>query len=190
MPNKTYSDYYNNMYVSSGKSASGTGEWKIKEAMWREVGYEDWMSVLDYGCGWGAMFPAVNDRQRYVGVDISPQAIEIGKSEFSDVDFRSFTMGELALDKKFDFIVAMSVFTHVPHENVDECLQDIHRHMDPTGFGLIDILEGEDQTNHPYIHWWNLDEFGKVLDKNGFGSEFAKKIKWPGFEHTYLKIWS
>lgn len=188
MADKNYTDFYIKHYDQGGKGAAGTGEHVIKGSLWKRAGYKPGMSVLDYGCGWGAMVPEIHDPELYLGVDIVPKAIELAKQEFPGVRFQHFVSGELRKVGNFDLVVAMSVFTHIPYADVPAALSDIHQNMNDSGFGIIDILDGNKNPHHRYIHFWPLPEFETVLQEAGFSSLFLETIIWPGYTHTYLKI--
>lgn len=144
-------------------------------------GYEKGMSILDYGCGWGAMAREIDD---YYGVDIIPKAIELAKKNFPDKKFDILEIGKLKCKKK-DMSIALSVFTHCLLQDVDECLGDIAR-VTKSRF-LVDILEGSDSQSNLHVRYWNKDEFIKKLEEFGFKTIGEFKITAPyGYVHTYL----
>lgn len=97
--------------------------------------------MLDVGCGTlrgGRHCIRYLDPQHYTGVDISAGALEAGHRlviregltakhprllQTVDMRFREFE-GET-----FDFILAQSVFSHLPEEHIDECFAHIGRVM-------------------------------------------------------------
>lgn len=186
MTREEYINHYKEHYKSRGKTGAGTLEYLEKAKLWRDVGYESDMTVLDYGCGVGSMAYVI-PVDKYLGVDIVPQALELAKEDHPDHTFKELEIGKLHTNPK-DFVVAMSVFTHALKSDVPDCLADLKRNMKNSGFGLIDILQGED-TGDIHIRYWNLNEFFKELNKAGFIGEVARYISWNnGFTHTYIKI--
>lgn len=171
---------YDDHYVRFGRQGSGTGEWEVKYKLWLKAGY-DGGSVLDYGCGWGAMIPAV--KGEYVGVDISKTAIDIGKKMF-DSDLRVMTPGNLKLNRKFDFVAAQSVFTHVPKESAEICLKDITRHM--KGISFMDVLHGRPSGEKNIVHYEET-EWLDLLESAGLKAEHIETINWRGYVHDYYK---
>ena len=74
-------------------------------------------SVLDFGCGYGAMLEYLNERfeeMEYIGYDISEKMIEVAKAKYSDVKNVSWILEEPKL--KNDFVVASGIF-NVKFEN-------------------------------------------------------------------------
>lgn len=186
-----YIKHYDDHYKAHGLQGSGTGEYEIKLRLWREIGYTDGMTVLDYGCGWGAMLPGITNKEGYCGVDVSAEAIRIGRQKFPGVWMQDFVPGELqefiTRKHQFDFVCAQSVFTHTPKHSVLTCLKDIKDVM--SGFALIDILIGDDQPDNIHVRYYkDEDEWFWYLDKAGLKGEFVKNIQWPGGLHYYYKV--
>lgn len=66
-----------------------------------------WANVLDIGCGYGRMAPLF---QRYTGVDISPDLLEIARKEHPDKKFVLADLNKLPFkDKEFDVGFMVSV---------------------------------------------------------------------------------
>ncbi len=78
------------------------------------------LSVLDIGCGGGLMAEAMATQgHRVVGIDASPEAIEIAKDHAHQsglsIDYRQNTAEGLAQAKeRFDVILALEIVEHVP----------------------------------------------------------------------------
>lgn len=183
-----YLNHYEGHYGGRVKGGAGTGEWEIKFQLWKDIGYKDGMSVLDYGSGWGAMLPAIKDHSKYVGVDIAPTAISMGQEYFPDATFEVMLPGKLELNKTFDFVAAQSVFTHTPKFTTLECLLDIKRHLKKGGFALIDVLHGEDNPNDIHVRYYDVTEWLKYIKDAGLKAEHVKSIQWPGGLHQYYKV--
>jgi len=181
-----YVKHYDDHYKGSGKAGAGTGEWQIKIELWRKFGYEDGMSVLDYGCGWGAMLPGITNKKDYLGVDISPEAIRLGHIEHPDAKLEVFKNGELHTGK-FDWVVASSVFTHTPFITAVDSLKDIKQAMKKYAF--VDILTGTDRSEDIHIRHYADGQWEKYLEAAGLKGEPCAVLRWPGdFYHHYWRL--
>lgn len=176
---------YTEFYNSGNEAGSGaTAEQRTQEYydIPKRGGYKKGMSLLDYGCGWGAICNEIDTD--YYGVDIIPKAIDLARKHFPNKKFDVLEIGKLKCPKK-DFCIALSVFTHCLLEDVDDCLGDIARNT-KTHF-LVDILEGDPEQSNLHVRYWNKDEFIKKLKKHGFKvtGEFKITAQY-GYVHTYL----
>ena len=175
-----YISAYTKHYKIMGKRGSGIGLGD-KEDLLKNCGYK-MGSVLDYGCGWGAVSVLFNDG--YIGVDIVPQAIEIARKEFPKKTFRLLEIGKLSIPQK-DWAIALSVFTHALKSDVQDCLKDIHGNLRDGGTAIVDILEGHGGDIH--FRYWEKEDFEKELKRAGFNIKRSfKKKRQNGFTHTYF----
>ncbi|GAB0157822.1 hypothetical protein CHRYSEOSP005_31080 [Chryseobacterium sp. Alg-005] len=110
--------------------------------------------VLDFGCGSGYGTQMLSeDAQSVTGVDISKEAIEFAKTNYtaSRLDFK--TIPEIS-NEKFDIITSFQVIEHVPNDN--QYVTDLKRLLNPGGYLLIST---PDKTNRlfNYIQQpWNI----------------------------------
>lgn len=70
--------------------------------------------VVDVGCGYGAIYDLLPNKIKYVGLDISPDLIEIARIRYPKGDFRVFDVMTLnesdkKLVDKFDYCIARSI---------------------------------------------------------------------------------
>jgi SAM-dependent methyltransferase len=68
-------------------------------------------SLLDYGCGFGAMCPVVRSRHpscRYAGFDVAPRMVEEARVLYSERDV--VFVDALPADAKYDYVVASGIF--------------------------------------------------------------------------------
>lgn len=139
-----YSEFVNIKAVTDPKAAVG--------GKWEEIGnfqfnfllqhrLKKHHKLLDIGCGClrgGLHFIRYLNESNYYGVDISKGILEAGKKFLyesklehkspvlkinTNLKFNNF-QGEV-----FDFILAQSVFTHMPLRDIDECFKNIHKVM-------------------------------------------------------------
>lgn len=96
----------------------------------------DVKSILDIGCGDVFWMRDLFDKvTKYVGVDIVPQVIEDNKAKFPEQEFfckDMTTEKDLAeFDNQYDLILALDVFHHLMHEEIESlvrwlCLEMTH----------------------------------------------------------------
>jgi cyclopropane fatty-acyl-phospholipid synthase-like methyltransferase len=101
--------------------------------------------MLDIGCGTlrgGRHFINHLEPGHYTGMDLSPKAIEAGRTLLRNENLehktptllasrnRDLKFHELA-GRRFDFILAQSVFSHLRTEDIRECFQHIASVMNP-----------------------------------------------------------
>jgi SAM-dependent methyltransferase len=137
--------------------------------MWEEIGrlqaeflvhkgLQPHHKLLDLGCGTlrgGRQVIPLLDPGNYYGMDISPKAIAYAKqlvqregltgkrprlwvSTNNNLQFR-----ELAKER-FDFILAQSVFTHLPPAMIDECFEHVGHIMSECGTFYFTYLPASD----------------------------------------------
>lgn len=94
---------------------------------------KDTLSVLDYGCGSGAMSSFFNKNQ-YTGIDIDRESLEIAKNLHRKYLF--LYPNELDPENKFDIIIAMAVIEHF--SSPLECLNNLKSKLKyPSGLIII-----------------------------------------------------
>lgn len=108
-------DYYEGRLREFGSTARGV-DWKSEESqrqrfeMLLPERLDEVESLLDYGCGYGALLPFLRDRGwqgRYVGFDVSPEMISTAKRENGD---ESAEFVDEAPESTFDCTVASGIF--------------------------------------------------------------------------------
>ena len=106
-------------------------------------------SVLDFGCGWGRMGRLMwhlTDPDLCFGVDTNPQAISICRQDGMAGQFAVSTPSAQMLPvsgKRFDLILAYSVFTHTPPALTAKSLATLRRHIRPNGVLALTLRPAE-----------------------------------------------
>lgn len=72
-------------------------------------------SILDIGCAYGR--PYINEMKNYVGIDLSPEFIEVAQKEFPDKQFLSVRMEDYKPKEKFDWGICSSIKRMIIREN-------------------------------------------------------------------------
>ena len=106
--------------------------------------------ILDLGCGsgWLSVYLA-REGLAVTGVDIAPQAIELGKmwAEQEKLPIKFLVADIIDLDFPeaiFDAVVANAIFEHLTFELAERCLTKIHKFLKPGGVfvGCFDKVGG------------------------------------------------
>jgi SAM-dependent methyltransferase len=120
---------------------------RVKLQLLIDLGLTPHGKVLDVGCGTGlltaALYDFLSECGRYVGADISPEAIAFCRSRFPRPNF-SFHVSEMtrlpALTERFDFIVFFSVFTHTYPRETALLLHQASRLLADGGLIFADLF--------------------------------------------------
>ena len=105
--------------------------------------------VLDFGCGWGRMlrvFWHLTDPQLCAGLDTSPQAIALCRGHAMPGHFAVIQPGEAELPpdrRRFDLILAHSVFTHTPPDITRRALAALRGCIRPNGVLALTLRPAE-----------------------------------------------
>jgi SAM-dependent methyltransferase len=113
-------DYYEGKLATFGATARGV-DWKDEASQTKRFeqlaralgldGRDGTFSLVDFGCGYGALLPFLRQRRQftYVGYDRAPQMIAEAKRIHEDVDDATFTSDWSAVPRA-DFVAASGVF--------------------------------------------------------------------------------
>ena len=130
-------------FVESGRLAAGS----IRAALMRNgLNVEQFASLLDFGCGCGRVirsWRALPSTQVH-GSDYSDKAIRWSRA---NLPFARFETNGLAPplgyeDAAFDFVYALSVFTHLPEDLEQAWMRELARVVRPGGY-LVITTHGE-----------------------------------------------
>ena len=101
--------------------------------------------LADIGCGClrgGVNFVPYLEKHHYFGIDINPSLIEAGKKELlknpvnagKEPDLRVTDRFDLAqFGVRFDYALAVSVFTHLHANHIGRCLVEVRNVLTPKG---------------------------------------------------------
>ena len=139
--------------------------------------------LLDVGCGTlraGRHFIRYLDAGHYSGIDISPKALEfatglVQEEGLSDKEPQlilstgSLEFGELT-GRLFDYVLAQSVFTHLPAESIDECLAHVGQVMSEGARFYFTYNEAPELVAKPFgmDFRYPLSFFETMADTHGF----------------------
>ena len=119
-----------------------------REQPWPEFGIfkhslPEGCSILDLGCGNGRFFQYLLDKKitaDYTGLDFSGNMVNIARKRFPQADFYHLDMTDYQLGKRFDRIVAIASFHHIPTKRLRNiALDHIRRHLKDDGLLIISV---------------------------------------------------
>lgn len=126
--------------------------------------------MLDYGCGpaaAGVYFIEFLEAGKWCGVDISNESIKVGEDLIRRKSLADKTpeliyipKGDLAPlgDRKFDVMLAQSVFTHLPPDAIIQILQRLKPHMERHTKFYASFSCCPDGIIQQQLHNWYYDE--------------------------------
>lgn len=94
------------------------------------------LSILDIGCSTGVCGQNVFDtnRDRYVGIDISPKYIAYARKTYPGGNYRVMDGRQLEFpDQSFDIVSFVGVVHHMDDKIISACLQEVARVLKPGG---------------------------------------------------------
>ena len=115
-------------------------------------------NFLDVGCGClrgGIHFIKYLDKGLYCGIDINKSllaagVVELGKKLYKEKKPRLVAEGDFkfeVFERKFDFMLSVSVFSHLPYNSIIRCLVNVRKHLKEDGTYFSSYFEVE-QTAH------------------------------------------
>jgi len=101
-------------------------------------------TLCDIGCGClrgGIHFVNYLNKEHYFGIDINQSLLNAAQLELRNAGIADKKPNLLCTDKfditsfnnKFDYMLAVSVFTHIPMNNILQCLQQVKENLNTNG---------------------------------------------------------
>ena len=138
----------------------GKGD-KLWEVMLDQAGVKPGDSVLDVGCGPGALTLKAQARTgqtgRVIGIDASPEMIAVAREKArkakAQVDFRLEVVEKLPFpDRSFDVVLSSLMMHHLPDDVKRQALAEIRRVLKPGGsLMIIDFKRTEPNERHSFL---------------------------------------
>ncbi len=125
--------------------ASGAREWSSLLMRWQSFGLARERPVLDLGCGAGRITAQLaQDFPEVVGVDVSPEQIELARAAVSDAQARSsfFLTDGTHLpvdDASIGSVFSANVFQHLEQSVADSLFAEVERVLEPSGTALLHV---------------------------------------------------
>ena len=117
-----------------------------------ENGLKPCHRLLDIGCGClrgGLYFIRYLNEGNYYGLDVNSSLIQAGKLEVKEAELEYKHPNLLIDDKfriekfntKFNFMISVSLFTHLPMNIIIRCLSEVKKYLEPNGTYFSTIFE-------------------------------------------------
>ena len=178
-------------------------EWESHGNMQRDFlisqGLKPSSYLLDFGCGVGRaarkLVPYM-EPGHYFGADISQKALahaqNVGAKEGwikRDPTFIHIESSTFDLGRKFDFVWAHSVFTHLPAWAIREVVQSIKDMLNPGGRFLFTYKHGAKPNRSGLKQFqYPLQTFEGIAQEFGMKARAVNK-KWPATQITAEVRW-
>jgi len=113
--------YYSNLLQKHGfdPRSVGWGDRKGKQSLRFEIlcqiGKIHGGSLLDVGCGFGDLYGYLKYKKiqvKYLGVDINPELIEIGKKIYPKASLETRDIEQKPFQRKFEWVMASGITSH------------------------------------------------------------------------------
>ena len=126
-------------------------------------------SLLDFGCGKGDFYGFLKERGidcQYTGIDINPSLIELARKNYPDVEFYVMDIENAALEKKFNYTLAIGVFNFAVQDIkglTERCLKILFQH---TSERLVfTCLNQQTKLKDIYVTYFSKEELEKIAKK-------------------------
>jgi len=133
------------------------------------IAIQNFDRVLDFGCGCGRVIRQWNEfrNTRFHGSDYNPDLIQWCQKNLTFARFQTNRLSPALKyeDGTFDFIYAISVFTHLTEDLQDSWMQELSRILKPRGFLLITVL-GTQRLSELSLEEQHQFEAGKLVIRN------------------------
>lgn len=148
--------------------------------------------LLDIGCGslrGGRLFIPYLLPNHYFGIEPEQWLIDEGIQNEIGLDMvriknpafsndKNFTLS--VFNRKFDFILAQSIFSHASEKQIRRCLSEIKKVMVPSGIFAATFFKGnsnyrEDKWAYPESVNYTLEYMTSIIEDYGLSS---KPLKW------------
>ncbi len=136
-------------------------------------------SLIEIGCGVGAEAGLLGEHFDYLGIDITPEFVDIAAKNNPNLKFVCSNISDLPkIGKIFDGFWCAATLLHIPRSEVVDELKAIASVLHTGSIGFISVkegvdeviltLEGEEGLPPRLFCYWNRNDFSVVLRKAGF----------------------
>jgi SAM-dependent methyltransferase len=149
-------------------------DWELPD--WRKA------SILDAGCGTGAILELLGNPHKHVGIDLSPDAVAFCRRRGLQNVVQSDVSALPFADASFDAVICSSVLYHQWVKDVGKALQELRRVLRPGGLLLVNLPA------YQFLHSAHDDA---VFTARRFTrSEVQNLLSGTGLGIRYLTYWT
>jgi len=158
---------------------------KLQFKFLKEQGLSPSDRLLDIGCGslrGGRYFIDYLEARNYTGIDISEEVIKAGieknRSLVEEKDPTFIVNDDLRFDEvdgSFEYAIAQSVFTHLPLEQIEECLKNIDKVIDGTFYATVFVQP----RNNPKDFVHDINTLIELAKDQGHSAKLLSQEAYP-----------
>ena len=144
----------------------------------------DWRtkSILDAGCGTGAILQRLGNPDANIGIDLAPEAIEFCRKRGLRNAYQADIMTLPFSENSFDAVICSSVIYHEWVKDVGAALRELHRVLRPGGLLLL---------NAPAFQFLHSAHDEAVMTARRFRKqEIRSLLRENGFSIRRLTYWT
>lgn len=174
------------------------------ELISRKLGLERGGSLLDVGCGWGAMLEFASDKfpeLNALGLTLSTNQLEYAnqrlKKKHLDIRAKALYQDFFNTAGTYDFFVSIGMFEHVGKSNYAQYMRKAAQLLKPEGRGLLHTIAVSDPPSVPIDPWTDkyifpgyrlprLQELVTTMEKAGLVVQHVENLK-PHYAKTLRK---
>lgn len=85
-------------------------------------------SVLEFGCGYGRITKLIFDNSKpsnYTAFNVSAHQVYNARLECNNVNFSVSSIKEFTSDTKFDLVICVTVFIHIPSKDIKDTIEHL-----------------------------------------------------------------
>ncbi|HEY95509.1 MAG TPA: cyclopropane fatty acyl phospholipid synthase [Dehalococcoidia bacterium] len=192
-------------YWQKADSLDEAQEHKL-ELIFRKLGLQPGMKILDIGCGWGSLarYAAEKYQVEVVGVTVSAEQVEVAQTLCRDLPVEIRLQDYRDVDEKFDRIVSVGMIEHVGYKNYRTFMELTHRCLNDGGLFLLQTIGGNQSRTSvdPWINKYifpngmlpSIKQLGEAIeglfvmeDWHSFGADYDKTLM--AWHRNFEKSW-
>jgi cyclopropane-fatty-acyl-phospholipid synthase len=195
-------------YWENAKTLDEAQENKL-DLICRKIQLKPGMRVLDIGCGWGsfAKFAAEKYGVSVVGVTVSKEQAELGKTLCKGLPVDIQLKDYRDIEGEFDAVVSVGMFEHVGYKNYKTYMKKVYSVLKDDGYFLLHTIGGNTSAlaTDPWIDKYifpggmipSVKQIGRsaedlfvMEDWHNFGTDYDKTLmQWfDNFDTNWDKI--